>query len=202
MVEAPGGGPAGHVALGTVRERRLEARRRLVALDLPEHLVEVAAGAAVAVRGSVSDGVLEPPLAGSGRLQARDGLLELLLPVCAPPDVPEPRRVRLGELERVVEELAPPTQEHRPARAPRLLETEHLRVETQGLVGRRGQNLDVGELGQQTLGHGDLRRPRDPNPPPIVNQYSCSVCIPSARKGVKQRPEAARWRHEVATKGA
>ena len=114
---------------------------------------DVAAGAAIAVRRAVPRRVVEPTFAHARSLDARDGPLELLLSLGAPPDVPEPRRLRLGDLQRVVEELAPPAQEHRPARAPRLLEAEDLRGEADGFLGRRSEDLDVGELGEQTLGH-------------------------------------------------
>ena len=102
-----------------------------------------------------ADGRVDPAqaLRGCG-LDPRGDRLDVVGPVGAPADVGECGLGTLGDDERVVQELAPPAQEDRPARARRLLEAEHLRVEADGLLGRRSEDLDVGELGEQTLGHG------------------------------------------------
>ena len=96
------------------------------------------------------------------RLDPRDGLLELLGTVRAPGDVAEAGRVARRQLQRVVEEVAPAAQVDGVAGPAGLLEAEHLGVEAHGLVERRREDLDVGQLGEQALGHGGLRPGSDP----------------------------------------
>ena len=131
VVDATERGAARDVALGPVRERRHELGGSLVALHLPEHLVEVPARAPVTVGRPVPDRALVPAFAAPRCLDAGDRRLELLGALGAPGDMAEPRGFALGQLERVVEEVAPPAQVGGLAGAPRALKAEHLRVEAE-----------------------------------------------------------------------
>src|SRR5207244_3463540 len=102
--------PARDEALRSVRERRLELCRRRVALDLPEELVEGSARAAVAIRVALTRRAVAPTLSRAGGLDAGRGSVQLVRTLRAPRDVTQAGLVGLGQLQRVVEALAPPAE--------------------------------------------------------------------------------------------
>src|SRR3954464_15714592 len=154
VVDLPWRDPARHVALRAVGERGLHPRRRDVALVLPEELVDLAAGGAVAVGAPVAGRVLEPALAGAGRVDLRDRGLEVGRAPRAPGHVAEPGVRALGELEAVVAPFAPRAEVDRLPRPAGLDEPEHVGVERQGVLRLRGEHLDVGEMRDEAARHG------------------------------------------------
>src|SRR5947209_12654883 len=108
----------------------------------------------VAKRGTVADRALVPPLADAGGPQPSHRLVELLSAVGAPADVRERHLGTLGELERVMEPIAPGPQVHRLTLLRRLLQTDELGPERERLLRNGRSQLDVGQLRQQA--HGDL----------------------------------------------
>src|SRR5205823_7815340 len=121
VIDLPRGDPARHETLRAVRERRFHVRRRGVALDIPEELVEVAAGAAVAIRRTLAGRAVAPALASARALDALDRGFQLSLSLRAPRDVAETGSSALGELQRMVETLAPAAEVDRLSFACRLL---------------------------------------------------------------------------------
>ena len=135
MVDAAQRGAARDVALGPVREGRHELGRRLVPLDLPEDLVQVPAGAPVPVRRPLTRRAVVPALAAPAASIRSTAVCELLRALGPPGDVPEARRIALGDLQGVVEEVTPAAEVRRAADRPRVLQTEHVGGEAQRLVG-------------------------------------------------------------------
>ena len=136
-------------------------RRRHVALDLPEELVQVAARAAVAVGRALAGRAVAPALAGARRLDARDGGLELARALGAPGDMAEPglRRPRSAAASGG---SARPSRGGRPT-APRgpTPRARARRCRTGATPsGCRRQHLDVRELGDQAFRHRALLHPK------------------------------------------
>src|ERR1700741_5113170 len=75
----------------------------------------------------------------------------------------EPGQLGLGQLEAVGLVLAPPAQEHRLARLMLHLHPEQINEEVQAVIGERGEQLGVGDVGEVVdwLGHASTfsRRP-------------------------------------------
>ena len=72
VVEALDRGAAGRVALRLVAQRRLEVRRRHVAIGLPQHLHDVAVGVVEAVGAAVAVVAVDPADAETGGLDRLD----------------------------------------------------------------------------------------------------------------------------------
>ncbi len=131
VVDAASADTARDEALRAVREWRFLARRGVVKLDLPEDLMQVPTRRAVLVGGAMADGVLAPADPGPGVLEPLDPALELLLAERSPADVRQPGLIALGELQRVVEAVAPAAKVDRLAIARGLLESHHVGPEVQ-----------------------------------------------------------------------
>ena len=148
MVEPLDGRAAPDVALRLVPPRRPQVLGRHVALGLVVELEHVAVGIGEAVRGPVPEVAVDPARAEAGRLDRRHAPLERLGAPRPQRHVAEPGLRRLGELEAVALVVAPAAQEDRLALARLLLHAEHVDEEAQALLGLRGEQLGVADVGE------------------------------------------------------
>ena len=157
VVDVAGAGAAGGEALRAVLEVRLGLlRRRDVELGVPEHLVHVAAERrVVAERAAVADRLVDPADRQLGIDPLRDDL-RILRAVRAPADVGHAGLRTLGDDQARVQPLGPAAQVHRLPLAGGLLEPEHVDQPVDRLLGLGRNQLHMGELGQQDLGHRSL----------------------------------------------
>ena len=155
VVDVAGAGAARWEALRAVLEVVLGLlRRRDVALDVPEHLVHVAAvRRVVAERAPVADRFVDPADRQVGVDPLRDEL-RVLRAVGAPGDVLDLGLRTLGDDQARVQPLGPAAQVHRLPLARGLLEPEHVDHPVDGLLRLRRNKLDMRELGQQHFRHG------------------------------------------------
>ena len=163
MVDALDRGAAVDVALGHVFEPGAQVLGRHVAVLLVEDLEPVAVGIAELVGGAVPVVTVVPADPQPGRFDRRHSPLESLGAPGADRGMAEPGQLGLGQLEAVGLVLAPPAQEHRLAAAVLDLHPEQVDEEVQAVVGKRREQLGVGDVGEvvDRLGHASTfsRRP-------------------------------------------
>ena len=111
------------VALRAIGKRGALLGRGDVALDLPEDLVEMAARRSVAKRWAVADRASSQPSPTPAAVNRRTASPNSRT-LGAPADVRQRRLWTLGELERVMEAIAPGPQVHRLTVARRLLQPD------------------------------------------------------------------------------
>src|SRR5579863_256140 len=177
VVDAADSRPTRHVALRPVRERRLHAGRRHETLHVPEDLMQMPAWAAVTEGAAVTDGVLIPALTDTNGLEPGDGVAKCARAGRAPTDVTEAGLRSLGQLQGVVETIAPGAQIGRLPDPRGLLETNHISPELERLFELRRRQFDVRQLRQQRGTHLNLSSSvtRDrAGFPPSQNPYSDS----------------------------
>ena len=146
VVEAARGGAAARLLLRSIAQGTSQFRGSLPALDLPEDLVEMTIGRTKAVGGTVTAIPIDPahPLAGSR--QSGRHICEVLGALGAPGDMTEAGTRRLGDLDAVVEKLAPAAQVDGLPLARRNLKAQLLFKERDRLAGSRAEDFDMSEL--------------------------------------------------------
>ena len=147
VVDALDRGAAVDVALRHVLEPGAQVLGRDVGVLLEEELKPVPVGVVELVRGPVPVVALVPADTEPGRLDGGGAALKGRGAPGPERRVAQPGQPRLGQLQAVGLVLAPAAQEYRLALAVLDLHTEQVDEEAQAVVGGRGEELGVGNVG-------------------------------------------------------